>query len=55
MVTTTHVVAYALHTSSPYIKHDSASSHSGVHMTTPLSLAPDDTHGSQVIPKLVNL
>lgn len=55
MVTTTHVVAYALHTFSPYIKHDSASSHSGVHMTTPLSLAPDDTHGSQVIPKLVNL
>lgn len=35
MVPTTHVVAYALHTSPPYRKHNSASSHSGVHMTAP--------------------
>lgn len=52
MVPTTHVVVYALHTSSPYRKHKHASSHSGVHMTAPLSFTPDDTHGS---PKLVNL
>lgn len=36
-------------------KHKNVSSHSGVHMTAPLSFAPDDTRGSQVIPKLVNL
>lgn len=35
MVPTTHVVVYALHTSSPYRKHKHASSHSGAHMTAP--------------------